>query len=241
MSDTRKTVLLADNDEDARHLIHILLGMDDLHVESCASAGQALKMTASLRPDLLLVDLDLPDVDGVTLIKKIRLWSRVPIIALAATRDIRPEAQALNAGADDYVTKPFNGDILLARIHANLRHHEHGSVAQKALVNGPVRMDLDRHEVTIAGAPVAFSPKEFEMLRLLMLNRGCVLTRRQIMQAVWGCNDTENIHYLRVYIRQLREKLNRAAGLKHAVVCEPGVGYRMEVLSSAMTEAVRVN
>ena len=140
--------------------------------------------------------------------------------------------QALEAGADDYILKPFNPDVLLARIHANLRKAATTEAGEPELSNGDIRMDLVRHEVFLSNNKITLTPKEYELLRYFLINRGKMLTHRDILKTVWGNAHTEDMQYLRVYVRQLREKIESNLSEPQYIITEPGIGYRMETLDS---------
>ena len=168
-------------------------------------------------------------MDGKEVVKAIREWSHVPIVVLTVRSDDSEVAAALNAGADDYITKPFSVEVLLARINANLRKAMVREVGEPDIVNGSIRMDLVRHEVYVGGEKIAFTPKEYDLLRYFLLNRGRMLTHKQILKEVWGPAHVEDMQYLRVYIGQVREKLKRLDGMDRLIVSEAGIGYRMDI------------
>ena len=191
---------------------------------------EAVRLVASVRPDLIVLDLGLPDIDGKEVIAKVREWSQVPIIICSVRNDDTEVIRAIELGADDYITKPFNPDILLVRIFANLRKATTQEAGEPDLVNGHIRMDLMRHEVFIHGEKVAFKPREYDLLRYFMVHRGKMLTHRQILTSIWGAAHTENVQYLRVYIGQVRAKIKSHAADIEYLTTEPGIGYRMEIM-----------
>jgi two-component system KDP operon response regulator KdpE len=228
MQEKKNTILIVDDEEEIRKMLNIFLDTVDFRVVESDSGKQAVRMAASVKPDLVLLDLGLPDMDGKDVVTAIRQWSHVPIIVLTVRSDDAEVATALNMGADDYVTKPFSAEVLLARIHANLRKAMVREVGEPDIVNGPIRMDLVRHEVYIAQERVSFTPKEYDLLRYFLLNRGRMLTHKQILKEVWGPAHVEDTQYLRVYIGQVREKLATYPGLGKLIVSEAGIGYRMD-------------
>ncbi len=230
MQEKKNTVLIVDDEEEIRKMLNIFLDTADFKVVESDSGKQAIRLAASVKPNLVLLDLGLPDMDGKEVIQNIRQWSQVPIVVLTVRSAEEELVAALNMGADDYVTKPFGADVLLARINANLRKSVVREAGEPDLMNGPIRMDLVRHEVYIGGEKVAFTPKEYELLRYFLVNCGRMLTRRQILKEVWGPAHVDDAQYLRVYIGQVREKLDVVPGLKKLIVSEAGVGYRMDVL-----------
>ncbi|HVZ30214.1 MAG TPA: response regulator transcription factor [Asticcacaulis sp.] len=230
MLEKKNTILIVDDEEEIRKMLSIFLDAADFKVCECDSGKQALRLSASVRPDLILLDLGLPDIDGKEVIAKIREWSNVPIIVLTVRAEDAEAAPALNTGADDYVTKPFSAEVLLARINANLRKSAVKEVGEPEINHGPIRMDLVRHEVFIDGERVGFTPKEYDLLRYFLVNRGRMLTHKQILKEVWGPAHLEDTQYLRVYIGQVRDKLETREGLGKAIVSESGIGYRMDLV-----------
>jgi len=187
---------------------------------------EALRLAASRAPDAILLDLGLPDMDGHEVLEKLRGFSDVPIIILSARDREADKIKALDAGADDYVEKPFGIGELLARIRTALRHRLRQENAEKKLELGGLTIDPELHRVTLEGEVLALTKREHALLLLLARNRGRVLTHRQILTAIWGHAHTEDVAYLRVYIGQLRRKLGTA--LAALIVTEPGIGYRMQ-------------
>lgn len=228
MHEKKNTVLVVDDEEEIRKMLNIFLDTVDFKVVEAASGKQALRMAASVKPDLVLLDLGLPDMDGKEVVTALREWSQVPIVVLTVRSEDSEVATALNMGANDYVTKPFSAEVLLARINANLRKAMVREVGEPDIVNGPIRMDLVRHEVHIDEEKVSFTPKEYDLLRYFLLNRGRMLTHKQILKEVWGPAHAEDTQYLRVYIGQVRDKLETIPGLGKLIVSEAGIGYRMD-------------
>jgi len=231
MLEKKNTILIVDDEEEIRKMLSIFLDAADFKVCECDSGKQALRMSASVRPDLILLDLGLPDIDGKEVITKVREWSNVPIVVLTARSEDADAAPALNIGADDYVTKPFSAEVLLARINANLRKSAVKEVGDPEIVHGPIRMDLVRHEVFIDDERIGFTPKEYDLLRFFLVNRGRMLTHKQILKEVWGPAHLEDTQYLRVYIGQVRDKLETRPGLGKSIVSESGIGYRMDMVN----------
>ncbi|MEM9965938.1 MAG: response regulator transcription factor [Asticcacaulis sp.] len=231
MIEKKNTILVVDDEDEIRKMLNIFLDVADFKVVESENGKQAIRLSASVKPDLILLDLGLPDIDGKEVISTIRQWSNVPIIVLTARAEDMDAAPALNLGADDYVTKPFSAEVLLARINANLRKSVVKEVGEPDVVNGPIRMDLVRHEVFIDDQKVPFTPKEYDLLRYFLVNRGRMLTHKQILKEVWGPAHVDDTQYLRVYIGQVREKLEVKEGLSKSIVSESGIGYRMEVVA----------
>lgn len=190
-------------------------------------------MCVSVKPELILLELSLSDMQGIDVIKALREWSTVPIIIISTFTDNEHVISSLNAGANDYVFKPFNADVLLARINSALRSAAIHETSEPELVNGPLRMDLVRHEVFLDHEILAFTPKEYNLLRYFMIHRGKMLSHREILKAVWGDAHTEDTQYLRVFIGQIREKIEKNPSVPIHIVTESGIGYRMEIAEIA--------
>lgn len=237
MQEKRNTILVVDDEEEIRKMLRIFLDTVDFKVTESESGKQAIRMASSVKPDLILLDLGLPDIDGKEVVTALRQWSQVPIIVLTVRSEDSEVTAALNMGADDYVTKPFNTEVLLARIHANLRKAMVREVGEPDVVNGPIRMDLVRHEVFIDDERVSFTPKEYDLLRYFMVNRGRMLTHKQILKEVWGPAHIEDTQYLRVYIGQVREKLGLKKSLGNLIISEAGIGYRMDSFDGVQSNA----
>lgn len=231
MNQKKNTVLIIEDEPPIRKLLTITLEGKDYRVVSADNGKEGLRLVASVKPDLVLLDLGLPDIDGQEVIRLAREWSQVPIIICSVRSEDDEIIKALESGADDYITKPFNPDVLLARIHANLRKSVMQEAGEPELINGEIRMDLVRHEVFLGNKKAAFTPKEYELLRYFMIHRGKMLTHKQILKDVWGPAHGDDMQYLRVYISQLREKIESEDAAY--IVTEPGIGYRMEIKSSA--------
>jgi two-component system, OmpR family, KDP operon response regulator KdpE len=237
MLERKSTILVVDDEVQIRKMLGIFLDASNFKIEESESGKQAVRMCASIKPDLILLDLGLPDMDGKDVITEIRTWSQVPIIILSVRMGDEEIVAALDHGADDYVVKPFNVDVLMARINANLRKAAVKEAGEPLLINGVIRMDLVRHEVYIGETKAAFTPKEYELLRYFMVNRGKMLTHKQILREIWGPAHGEDTQYVRVYIGQLREKLEADPANPRFIITEPGVGYRMEVLADKLSQA----
>ena len=178
MHEKKSTILVVDDEEEIRKMLNIFLDTVDFNVVESESGKQAIRMAASVKPDLILLDLGLPDMDGKEVVAALRQWSHVPIVVLTVRSDDTEVAAALNAGADDYVIKPFSAEVLLARIQANLRKIVVREVGEPTIVNGAISMDLVRHEVFVDGERIPFTPKEYDLLRYFMVNRGRMLTHK---------------------------------------------------------------
>ncbi len=236
MNQKKNTVLVIEDEAPIRKLLSITLEVNGFKMVDADNGREGTRLIASVKPDLVLLDLGLPDIDGKEVIQAVREWSQVPIIVCSVRSDDSEIIKALDLGADDYVTKPFNPDVLLARIYANLRKSATQEAGEPDLVNGDIRMDLVRHEVFIAGEKVAFTPKEYELLRFLLVHRGKMLTHKHILKEVWGPVHGEDMQYLRVYISQLREKIEGTGDITY-IVTEPGIGYRMEIIEPSAVKS----
>lgn len=223
------TVVLVVDDEPAiRRTVAAGLRARDYEVRSAENGERAIASVAEDPPDLVILDLGLPDIDGVDVCRRIRAWSQVPIVVLSAEASDYRKVLALDEGADDYVTKPFSMPELLARVRVALRHRitSAGEEEPAELRVGDLVVDLARHRVAVGGREVELTPKEFDFLALLARWPGRVLTHRAILQAVWGPEYEHETHYLRVYASQIRKKLGDSAD-RARLVTEPGVGYRL--------------
>ena len=220
------TVLVVDDDPGLLRAVGVALKARGYNVLVAERGEEAIDMIAVDRPDLVVLDLGLPDVDGVVVCQRVREWSEIPIIVLSADGSEDRKVQALDEGADDYVTKPFSTPELLARVRAALRHRRSAVVDEAVFEVGDVRVDISRHAVTVEGREVELTPKEFGFLALLARWPGRVLTHRAILQDVWGPEYGGETQYLRVYASQLRKKLGDDPA-RPRLVTEPGVGYRL--------------
>jgi len=226
MSEARANVLVVEDEPEIRRFLRTSLAAEGYRVVEAETGERGVIDAGTHKPDLAIVDLGLPDIDGVKVIKRIREWSPMPIIVLSARAFERAKVEALDAGADDYVTKPFGVGELLARVRAALRHAARPPTGQ-ALVLGPVKVDFDKRRVMRDGAEVHLTPIEFRLLGCLAQHLGMVVTHRQLLREVWGPSHVEHNHYLRVYMKQLREKLEADPVRPKYLLTETGVGYRL--------------
>ena len=237
MHEKKNTILVVDDEPQIQKMLGILLDVENYKIVESLTGKQAIRMAAAIKPDLVLLDLGLPDMNGKDVITAIREWSQVPIIVLSACLLDEEIIAALNMGANDYVTKPFNVDVLLARINASLRSSAVRETGEPELCNGAIRMDLVRHEVFMNDTLTPFTPKEYDLLRYFMVNRGKMLTHKEILKTVWGAAHAEDTTYLRVYTGQIREKIEVDSSHPLFITTEPGIGYRMEVLPNKAAKA----
>ncbi len=220
-------VLVIDDEQSIRRFLRTALTVNGYVYDEARSGEEGLQRILAARPDVVIVDLGLPDMDGKDIICRLREWSQTPIIVLSVREHEDEKVAALDAGADDYLTKPFAPGELLARIRAALRRTAKTDESPISKI-GDLSMDLGRREVRIAGRAVQLTPTEYELLRVLILNAGKVFTHRQLVRAVWGAAHFEDeIHLLRVNISNLRRKLEPDATRPRYIVTEPGVGYRL--------------
>ena len=218
-------ILVVDDEPQILRALRTSLRGAGYEVETAETAEQALTAAAVHPPDAVILDLVLPDGRGTDVCRELRTWTSVPVIVLSVVGDESEKVAALDAGADDYVTKPFGVDELLARLRAALRRAE--PTPEPVHEIGELRVDLEAREVTFAGAQVQLTPHEFELLRLLVRNQGKLLTHKTILQDVWGRAYADESHYLHVYVSQLRRKLEPEPARPRYILTEPGVGYRL--------------
>jgi two-component system, OmpR family, KDP operon response regulator KdpE len=225
-------ILVVEDDDNTRRLIARDLSAHGYTVAQAADAGEALGAWEGRRPDLIILDLGLPDLDGTAVVRRIRRDAATPILVVSARDRERDKVLALELGADDYVTKPYGLAELHARIRALLRRAG-GPAADGAgrVTIGPLTFDAPRHEVRVGGEPVSLTPREFEVLRVLVAHSGRIVTRARLLRAVWGSAYSDESHYVHVYVSQIRRKLaaaDPAGDLAGLIQAEPGVGYRIE-------------
>ena len=220
------TILVVEDEPDIRQFLRSSLGAEGYRVVESPNGRRGTLDAGMHKPDLAIVDLGLPDFDGVEVIRRIRSWSSMPIVVLSARIQESAKVEALDAGADDYVTKPFGVGELLARVRAALRHATR-SPAGTILGLGASRIDLEKRRVTREGAEVRLTPVEFKLLACLAKHLGLVVTHRQLLTEVWGPTHAADTHYLRVYMKQLREKLETDPVQPKYLLTETGVGYRL--------------
>jgi two-component system KDP operon response regulator KdpE len=220
-------VLVVDDEAAILRFLKPALEANGYEMTSVGSAAEAIKRIAAHPPDIVLLDLGLPDADGKDVIRRAREWSDAPIIVLSARERETEKIEAFDLGADDYVNKPFSVGELLARMRTALRHRMQRKAEVPTLRVGDIEVDSVRHRVTRAGAELKLTPKEFELLSFLARHAGRVVTHKQILAAVWGPAHTEDTQYLRVYIGQLRQKVEERADDPHIILTESGIGYRI--------------
>lgn len=225
------TVLIVEDDASTRTEVARNLVAHGYRVEEAANAAEALRAWDTRRPDLILLDLGLPDADGLLVIRRVRRDATTPILVVSARGEERTKVEALEAGADDYVTKPFGIPELHARIRVGLRRAAGPAADPEGILrNGTIELDVAAHEVRVAGTPIALTPHEFRILALLLGYPGRVVTRGRLLRAIWGEAYAGEDHYLHVYVSQIRRKIAAAdpdGKLRDLIVAEPSVGYRV--------------
>ena len=220
-------ILVVDDEPQIGRMLKTQLAARDYDVVHVTTGHDALLAAGEEPPDLVLLDLGLPDLDGMEVCRRIREWSAVPVIFLTVRDEERTKVQALDAGGDDYMTKPFGLPELLARVRAVLRRKQEQPVSQSSVFeSGDLRVDLTARIVTVAGQEVRLTPTEYELLRLFILHADKTVTHRQLLTQIWGPEATTETQYLHVFIRQLRRKLEPDPSRPRHLVTEPGVGYR---------------
>lgn len=220
-------VLFIDDEQPIRKLLAHILSTEGYFIFEADSAKAGLTAASLNSPDVIILDLGLPDVSGEDVLRKLREWTKAPIIILTANKADDEKVKLLDLGADDYLVKPFHAPELLARIRVALRHLKKDS-ANPVITLGDLSIDLSGHLVKVKGVEVKLTSKEYEFLKILALNAGKIVTQTQILTEIWGPNNENNSHYLRVYVAQLRKKVEEPLGQK-IIVTESGIGYRLLV------------
>ena len=227
MTTDAATILIVDDEPPIRRLLRTTLSVQNYRVVEAATGGEGLSLLRHEKPDLVILDLGLPDIDGIEVIHRMRTESPVPILVLSSREDEKGKVAALDLGADDYVTKPFSMEELMARLRTALRHRLQEQGSRPVFRSGDLAVDLVRRIVTVGGQEVKLSPKEYDILQQLVIHAGKVLTHRHLLREVWGLEAGGDIQYLRVYIRQLRQKLEADPEQPRHILTEAGVGYRL--------------
>ncbi len=226
MSADGARILVIDDEKQIRRMLKAALEGYGYDISEAASGRQGLSQTSIFHPDVVILDLGLPDMDGIDVIARLREWTQVPIIVLSVREHEDDKIKALDAGADDYVTKPFGMGELLARLRAALRRIAR-SEDEPHFTFGELSLDIEHRIVTVKGEEIKLTPTEYEVLKYLAQNAGKVVTHRQLLLAIWGSNYQEHSQYLRVYIGQLRRKIEADPSQPAYIITEPGVGYRL--------------
>jgi two-component system KDP operon response regulator KdpE len=226
-------VLVVDDEPQIRRFLRTSLSAHGYHMIEAACGKDAIVKMTTERPDIVILDLGLPDMDGLHIIHRVREWSTIPIIVLSVRGRKDEKIAVLDGGADDYVTKPFNMGELLARIRAALRHRLQAEVEEPVFRSAGLTVDLVRRVVLVDDCEVKLTPKEYDLLRVLVIHAGKVVTHQHLLREVWGPASVYETHYLRVYIGQLRQKIEPDPAQPRYILTEPGVGYRLRVVDEA--------
>lgn len=228
MRTTQPKILVIEDDPQIRKFLTITLTSHDYAVIPAETGGEGIRLATSVKPDAVLLDLGLPDMDGTEVIRSLREWSKLPVIVLSVRNQEEEKVKAFDLGANDYVTKPFGTAELLARIRAALRDAIVAQAEETELSIGDLHIDLMKRIVSLREERIKLSPKEFNLLKVLAMNAGKLLTHKHLMKEVWGEAYTDDNQYLRIYIAQLRQKLEKDPARDQFIINEPGIGYRLE-------------
>ena len=228
MAELRRTILLVEDEPEIRQFLRTTLASEGYRIVESISGRRGSIDAATHKPDLAIVDLGLPDMDGVGVIRQIRTWSPMPIIVLSARVHERGKLEAFDAGADDYVTKPFGIGELAARIRVALRHAVRVRDGEQVVVLDDATIDLEKRLAQRGGVPIRLTPLEFRLVATLAKHLGMVVTHKQLLREVWGPSHADDTHYLRIYMKQLRDKLEVDPAHPRHFLTELGVGYRLE-------------
>lgn len=228
---TRTKILVIDDEPSIRKLLRVLLSANGFTLLEASSGQEGLTKAAQEQPEVILLDLGLPDKPGIQVLRELREWSHAPVVILSVRDREQQKVEALDAGADDYLTKPFGPNELLARIRSVLRRSNQPS-GEPIFEGDRLKVDFAARLAYVDGQELKLTAKEYALLTFLVKNAGKVLTHQQILKEVWGSNSAENTHYLRVYISHLRDKIERDPSQPNMILTEPGVGYRLVVKDS---------
>jgi len=229
MSTLSPVVIVIEDEIEISRFVRAALEDEGCQVSEAATSAQGLVAAGSRKPDLVLLDLSLPDGDGIDVVKSLRTWSTVPILILSARSDEQDKIAALDAGADDYLTKPFGVGELLARVRALLRRRMQAAEQEPLATVGDLELDFSRRIVSRAGEPIHLTPIEYRLLCALYASAGRVLTHRQLLREVWGPGHAESNHYLRIFVGHLRQKIEVDPARPKHILTETGVGYRFNL------------
>jgi two-component system KDP operon response regulator KdpE len=222
----KETILIIDDEKEVRKLLRVTLTAHSFFIEESENGQNGITKAAFIKPDLILLDLSLPDIDGLKVLEKIREFSNTPIIILSVRESEADKVIALNSGADDYVTKPFGMGELLARINAALRHAKK-EITEPVIKLGDLVIDLINRSIKVGREEVKFTPIEYDILKLLAQNKEKIITQKYLLEKVWGPEYIKESHYLRVYIGLIRKKIEKDPAQPEHLITEPGIGYRL--------------
>jgi two-component system KDP operon response regulator KdpE len=222
-------VLIVDDEPSIRRFLRVTLASQSYKIVEASSGQEALEKTTADKPDIIVLDIGLPDINGIEITGLLRKWTQIPIIILSVRGAESDKIAALDAGADDYLTKPFSVGELLARLRANLRRATK-TTGESVFTNGSLKMDMTSRLVTVAGKEVQLTPTEYELLRVLVTHAGKVLTHHFLLREVWGAEYGEEFHMLHVNISNLRRKIEPDTTRPQFIITEPGVGYRLKAV-----------
>jgi two-component system KDP operon response regulator KdpE len=229
VTDPNPVIVVIEDEVQMRRFLRASLSSNGYQVVETDTAEAGLTQAVARNPDLVLLDLGLPDQDGLVVTERLREWAKTPIIVISARGREEDKIQALDAGADDYLTKPFGVGELLARIRVALRNAARGELGSSQFSVGALKIDLVRRQVLVQGQEVHLTPIEYKLLATLAKHAGRVITHRQLLREVWGPNSSDETQYLRVYMGQLRHKLEENPSRPQFLTTEPGVGYRLKI------------
>jgi two-component system KDP operon response regulator KdpE len=226
MMNTKLRILVVDDEAAIRNILRISLANQEYEVAEADSGKDGLEKAAAFHPHLIILDLGLPDINGLEVLKSLRQWTSIPVIILTVTDDEPTKVALLDAGADDYLTKPFGTPELLARVRVSLRHHS-DLEATPVFKSGDLEVDLNKRQVKVAAQMVKLTATEYDLLSVLIRNQGKVVPQDQLLTRVWGKNSSGQTHYLRIYVAQLRKKIESDSAHPEHILTEPGIGYRI--------------
>jgi len=223
-------VVIIDDEIQIRRFLKASLPPDEYELHEAENGEGGIRLVASTQPDVVLLDLWLPDIDGTEVARRIREWSSVPIIVLSARHQESDKVAALDLGADDYLTKPFGINELLARVRVALRHRSSNAQSEPVFQSGQLKVDQAKRQVFVDGEEIHLTPHEYALLATLIKHAGMVVTHKHLLTEVWGSGYEQESHYLRVYMAQLRQKIEKEPASPEILLTEPGVGYRLVAL-----------
>ena len=228
MTDTspKPVALVIDDEIQIRRFLKLALETEGYDVFEAGTGQEGLSAAVYRRPDVIILDLGLPDMDGIAVLKRLREWSKIPVLVLSVRQELEQKVAALDNGGDDYLTKPFHAAELAARLRA-IRRHSPVETAESTFQTGTLYMDFGAHRVTKNGEEIHLTATEYALLRILAQNHGKVVTHRQLLREVWGPQAEEQSQYLRVYMNHLRKKIEHPSESSKSIITEPGIGYRL--------------